>query len=138
MRKLLSLLAVAVSVIFLGLVSASPASAFGGESLGCAVFPNTQQTYHAGGCTNPISSSSYSIDFRVLGGTGTYSYTWSIPSQGQISSGCTSTSSDCWVTIPAQTFTQRVKETVKLTQGGSSVTLSAIADIEPFCNGIPC
>jgi hypothetical protein len=135
MRKLLSVVVVAVSVMFL--VSANPAGALGGESLACAVFPNTQQAYTTGGCTNPVSASSYGIDFRVLGGTGSYSYAWTV-SKGQITSGCTSTSTDCWVTVPAKTYTQLVTATVQLTQNGSSETLTETADIEPYCNGIPC
>src|SRR6185503_12219641 len=40
MRKILALLTVAVSLLFLGVVSAGTAAALGGESLGCVVNPN--------------------------------------------------------------------------------------------------
>jgi hypothetical protein len=138
MRKALTLLIVTVCTAFIGLVSPSPATALGGESLGCAVFPSSSNTYHSGRCTNLSPASSYGIDFRVLNGSGTYSYAWSVPSEGQIHSGCTSTSFDCWVYVSAETYSVYVTESVVLTQNGSSVSLTATADIEPWCNGQPC
>jgi hypothetical protein len=139
MRKTLSLLAVAACTALLGLVSASPASALGGESLGCFVTPNTRQSYSTW-CTNRVPSSSYGVDFRVLNRTGTYSYAWNVPAEwaGYVSPGCTSTSADCWITVPASTDSQVITVSVQLTQGGSSLTLTATADIEPWCNGQPC
>jgi len=104
MHKTLSLLTVAGCTALLGLVPAAPAAALGGESLGCAVFPSSSNTYHSGGCTNLQPASSYDIDFRVLNGSGTYSYAWSVPSEGQVHSGCTSTSFDCWVYVSAKTY----------------------------------
>lgn len=140
MRMTLSLLTVALFTTLLGLVAPSPAGALGGESLGCFVTPNSHQSY-PNRCTNPVASNSYGVDFRVLNGTGSYSYAWSVPAEwaGYFSPGCTSTSADCWLTgIPASTDSQVITVSVRLSQGGSSVTLTATADLEPSCNGQPC
>jgi hypothetical protein len=139
MRRLLSLLTVAISVVFLGLLSASPASALGGESLACA--------WSGQGYANPCSgygpAGSYSVKFQVLNTSGTYSYAWTVPAAyaGAITGGCTSTSSYCQLTATVQNGgALRIKVSVQLTQGGSSETLTAIAGFQAECyiNGNYC
>ncbi|HET6209327.1 MAG TPA: hypothetical protein VFD94_03035 [Jatrophihabitans sp.] len=136
MRKILSLLAVAVSLLVLGLVSAGPAAALGGESLGCVVNPNPHPLTFSNPCGDPAppnQSNQFQVTFRVLNGSGSYSYAWSVPSpwSGQIISGCTSSSIDC--TFTASNTYQNITVSVTLTQGGSSETLSATAEIDPWC-----
>lgn len=138
MRKILSLLAVAVSLIVLGGVSANPAAALGGESLGCVVNPNPHPLTFWNPCGDsapPGAQNQFQVTFRVLNGSGTYSYAWSVPSpwSGQIISGCTSSSIDC--TFTADNHYDNITVSVTITQSGSSATLSATAEIEPWCWG---
>lgn len=141
LRKLLSLLAVADSVVFLGLVAASPASALGGESLGCTVNPGGSSTY-ANRCSSYGPAGNYQVQFQVLNGTGTYSYAWTVPATNAgITGGCTSTSSYCTLTTAAPANGgESSRVSVQLTQGGSSETLTATAVLQTECyiNGNYC
>jgi hypothetical protein len=140
MRKLLSLLAVAVSVVFLGVLSASPAGALGGESLGCRVSPGGTSDY-ANPCSGYGPAGSYLGEFQVLNGTGTYSYAWTVLAGQAIVGGCTSTTSYCQVTTTVQNGgAARIKVSVQLTQGGASETLTALAWVtgECYINGNYC
>jgi hypothetical protein len=69
----------------------------------------------------------------VQGGTGTFSYVWTPPSGGTVVSGCTSTSSECAISVHHGESDQDLKASVVATQDGTSMTLSATAIINAVC-----
>jgi hypothetical protein len=78
------------------------------------------------------------VTFAVTNETGSYSYAWSVPSpwSGKIVGGCTSTTDYCQFT--AGNRYAEIDVSVTLTQAGSSETLYATAEMEPWCGNYLC
>jgi hypothetical protein len=85
-----------------------------------------------------MPSSSYSATFGVTNENGTYSYAWSVPAlyTSKISMGCTSAYDYC--VLSNLTPTREITVSVTISQNGQSSTLSATADIEPWCGNYFC
>lgn len=136
MRKLAATTMLGAVAVATALMPATNASALGGETLGCRVAPGHTFTF-SNVCSNDSpTSTGYSIGFLVQNTSGTYAYAWSIPAHSSVSSGCTSTSSSC--TISVSRGQGEYDMSVTLSQGGSSETLTAYADIEPWCGNMIC
>jgi hypothetical protein len=136
MRRLAATTMVGAVAVATALVPATNASALGGETLGCRVAPGYTFTF-SNVCTNDSpSDSGYTIGFLVENTSGTYAYAWSIPGPSSVYAGCTSTSNSC--TISVTRATREYNMSVTLSQGGSSVTLTATANIEPWCGNMLC
>lgn len=138
MRKLLLALLVAATTAIAAGLTAAPASALGGEQLGCYVTPTPPPAqYHARFCSNGPGST-YSAAFGVMNGNGSYSYAWSVPAAytGNIASGCTSDTPRC--VLSNLTPTSQITVSVTITQDGQSATLSATAYINQWCGTISC
>lgn len=140
MRKFFSCLAVAAMAIVFGLLSAGSASAIGGEQLGCRVLSGgNAPAYTSPFCRDSKPPNPYlTANFQVLDQTGSYTYVWSVPSAytGSITSGCTSSSSSCSFRVP--NASEDVTVSVTITQNRQSATLSAMAQIEPWCGNYLC
>jgi hypothetical protein len=136
MRRLAATTMVGAVAVATALMPTTNASALGGETLGCRVAPGHTFTFSEF-CTNDSpSSSGYTIGFLVQNTSGTYTYAWSIPGPSSVYAGCTSTSDSC--TISVTRSTREYDMSVTLSQGGSSETLTAYADIEPWCGNMLC
>lgn len=136
MRKLAATTMVGAVAVATALLPATNASALGGETLGCRVAPGHTFTF-SDVCTNDSpSSSGYTIGFLVQNTSGSYTYAWNIPGPSTVYAGCTSTSDSC--TISVTRASREYDLAVTLTQGGSSETLTASADIEPWCGNMLC
>lgn len=126
-------LTVAAAVI----VSASPASAFGGETFGCRVSPGTILTWQ-NPCYNNRPADVYNAGFNVnnLSGTG-YTFSWSYSGPVlYVVSGCTSTASGCGLAVAnSDAF---IHVTVTYSQNGQSATQSASAVIRQYCGTELC
>lgn len=139
MRKLLALVASVLCSVGMMLFSPGNASALGGEWLGCRIAPGWDFNYHEY-CSSgapPDSNGIYGVAWRVQNETAASTYTWAVPSsyQSSIASGCTSTTEWCTLWVPPEN--QTINVSVTLTQGGSSVTLSATAIINAtYCDPI--
>jgi hypothetical protein len=132
MRKALLALAAAAAIIF-GVVPPTAASAASGPALACRISPNVSGVgFTAGFCGTSRAASSYSIQFEVQGGSGTYTYTWTYPS-GYTVVGCTSASDICSVEGVQANHDVFLGVTVVIQQGSSSATLSATAAIAQVC-----
>lgn len=141
MRKLLSALMIALALTTIIVAfDASPAAALGGESLGCYISPSRYPPQlQQGECVNStMPASSYSATFGVMGESGSYSYAWSVPSlyTSKIAGGCTSGYDYC--VLSGLTPTRLVTVSVTIGQNGQFATLSATADIEPWCGNYFC
>jgi hypothetical protein len=106
--------------------------ALGGESLGCFVNQGTPGTFTSPTCEATLPKLSYTVPFKVLNGSGTYSYAWTT-SGLTVSSGCTSTSDTCIIAARGSKANQTLTVSVAITQSGASSTLSASAFIPPVC-----
>jgi len=115
----------------------SSASAASGPVLVCNIQPSGIFTY-GDICDTAYAASTYSIDFQVQGGSGTYSYAWTVPPHFTISYGCTSTSSECTLTIRGTMAEHDITMPVALTQGGTQTTLTAEAYIPAVCGKDLC
>jgi hypothetical protein len=138
MRKLLSLVAILVAVLGLIVVSEGSASALGGESLVCRVAPAPVTTPFTNMCSPVDVATTYSTGFEVAGGSGTYTYSWSVPVQQGVTiiAGC-GTSDGCTLSSTSHTF-HDITVTLVLTQNGVSETLTAEAVIDPVCGSSFC
>jgi hypothetical protein len=137
MRRLAATTMVGAVAVATALMPATNANALGGETLGCRVAPGAPTAPYSEGCGNGgPSSSGYTIGFLVQNTSGTYAYAWSIPGYSSVYAGCTSTSNSC--TIKVTSAPREYDMSVTLSQGGSSETLTAYADIEPWCGREPC
>jgi hypothetical protein len=139
MRKLLlALLAIASTIAAVGL-TAGPASALGGERLGCYITPTSTvpPQLHAGNCSDGPGST-YQATFGLMYQNGSYGYTWSVPAEyaSHIYTGCTTNSERC--TLTNLTPTSEITVSVTITQSGQSATLSATAYINQWCGQISC
>jgi hypothetical protein len=137
MRK--ALLSMAVAVIALGApaLSVSAASAASGPSLGCNIQPSTGDNFTPF-CGTSDAAGTYGVTYLVQGGTGTFSYAWTVPSGGKVADGCTSTSDICVIDVSASGVDRRLTASVVVTQDGSSETLSATAIINAVCGSVFC
>ncbi|HET9141730.1 hypothetical protein [Actinophytocola sp.] len=130
MRKMLLSLLSLVVALGMSIISASPATAIGGESLACQV--------NASGLSSPeclpaTAAGTYSVMFQVVNGSGSYSYSWSVPRIPV--SGCTSTSSHCIISVvPSGGGDLHITGSVTITQSGQSAGLSATATIPATCS----
>jgi hypothetical protein len=140
MRRYVAPLAAAALACGMPLALASSASAFGAESLGCYVStggpPPPSEQY----CTTSTPARNYNVTFSVANLSGSYTYSWTVPSHirgltGQ--SGCTSTSSSCSFGISAG-GEDIIDVSVVVTQAGQSETLYSEADVPAVCGNVLC
>lgn len=117
-------------------IAVRPSQAIGGESLGCFVNNGTPGTYNPGSCTISTARSSYTAHFKVLGGSGTYTYAWTTTSP--IVTGCTSTTDYCVISAPAVAGDRDLVVSVTLSQSGLQNTVSATATIPATCGSVLC
>jgi hypothetical protein len=135
-RKVLArLFVVVMGVVMVGAVQTAPAAAWGGETLGCRVSGFTAEYYEY--CSNDSPASSYGISFRVAGGSGTYTYDWTVTGD-YISYSCPSWSEYCGVETGGSQVPRAVNVSVTITQGGLSRTLYSRADIVSWCGTEIC
>jgi hypothetical protein len=128
--------AMALSVLALPVSSASAAS----PTLVCNIQPSGTIAF-TGVCSTSRAASGYGVTFEVQGGSGTYSYAWTLPSMGSwgaINSGCTSTSSICGLLIRNTHLEHDMFVSVVLTQGGTQTTLTAEAFTPAVCGSQLC
>jgi hypothetical protein len=127
-----------LSMIVLGLSFSAerPALALGGESLGCFVNDGLPATFDSPECLPTVARTSYGVVFKVLGGSGSYTYSWSVGGGGAaVTSGCTTSSDTCILQVNASSGSDKtVNASVTLTQGGQQVVVSAVATIPAVCN----
>lgn len=138
LRILLRLGAVLASVLFVTTVHTGPASAFGGETVGCRISPGRTFTFTEF-CTNdrPIGGTC-TVAFAVqnLSGAG-YTFSWSLSGHYlAVVGGCGSTDSTCRVSVSRAT--QELVGSVNWTQAGQTGSGAAYADIEPWCGQYLC
>lgn len=139
MRKILSLVAVVVAALGLVVVSEGSASALGGESLLCRVAPAPVTTPFTNPCSPVLVASTYNVGFEVFGGSGTYTYSWSVPVGPGVTivAGCGISDAGCTLAITSHTE-HDVTVTLVLTQNGVPETLTAETVIEPTCGSVFC
>lgn len=128
MRKAILVLSMTATAFIATTLPIIPAVA-AGPALVCNVSPGNGR--FAAFCENGTPAFTYTITYQVQGVTGSASYSWTPPSSA-IVFGCTSTSTECAVTVPGRGKTSRTA-TVVITQGSAHTTLSDTADIEPVC-----
>jgi hypothetical protein len=131
-RKLLVLLAALAATLGLMVPTASTASAFGNEWLGCAVTGGNW--YYTSPCTGGVSSGSVMLDFKVMDETAPSTYSWAVPADlvSRIYDGCTSGSNQCRIVVGRGAREATVS--VTLTQSGATKTLTTSAYVEPMCS----
>ena len=134
MRRYLPVLAGAVLTLAAPFIGASPASAFGGETLGCTGRPGYSGTSQ---CGTAVPAGYYGVGYFVQGGSGTYTYSWTVPG-GMITGGCTSTTSYCSIRVAAGAGDRELTASVVITQGSSQATLSATAYLPAVCGNYLC
>ena len=139
MRKLLSMVAVLVAALGLVLVSQGSASALGGESVVCRFAPAPVSTPFENPCSPVQPASSYHLGFEVAGGSGTYTYSWSVAADAGVSIdlGSCGTADGCAMTVRGAR-SHDITVTLVLSQNGSSETLTAEAVSDPVCGNNFC
>ena len=133
MRKILfgvSPIGVAILVV-LTIAIPQRSEALGSESLGCFVAAGVTGQFHSPGCAAARPRSSYVVTFKVLNGSGGYSYSWDTHGLGD----CTSSTDSCSLSVSGITDDQTLRVSVVITQGGQSSTLTATAFIPAVCFG---
>lgn len=137
MRTLTSLLTALITAGGLAVAIAPDASALGGESLVCRVGPSRTAAFNPS-CSNNMPATSYGVTFWVQNETAPSTYAWSITSdlRWTVSSGCTSTSNNCTITVP--NADNDITASVTLTQNGASETLTSYAFVGQYCGTIYC
>ena len=137
MRIFMSLLTALITASGLAVATAGNASALGGESLLCHVSPS-HDPYGYQICDNDMYASSYQVTFAVRNVTAPSTYAWSISADlpWTVSSGCTSTSSTCVVSVP--NADNAINASVTLTQNGATETLTSSAMIGQYCYDFYC
>jgi len=131
MRKLLSVVLAVGAFLVAGVVTAPSANAAGGERLGCYV-ASGQPLLWGPPCRSQRPQESYAVRFKVLNGTGTYSYAWNTHGW-PVTSGCTSTSGECNVRAQSIHDDTAVTVSVTISQPGYSANLSATARLLAVC-----
>lgn len=138
MRIFISLLTALITASGLAVVTAGNASALGGETLTCRVTPGRTLGFYPK-CSNSMGASSYQVTFWVQNETAPSTYAWSISadlSPWTVTSGCTSTSSICVISVPnADNY---ITGSVTLTQDGATETLTSRAFIGQYCGTVSC
>ncbi len=128
--------ALAATAVSLG--TATPAAAFGAETLGCIVTPGTIPLT-SGHCQNSTPAATYDIGFSLMNAAGSYTYSWKFSgAYTAVVSGCTTTSAACWLRVTGGATDSFVTTTVTFTQNGQSLSRTARATTTAFCNGLPC
>jgi hypothetical protein len=122
----------AIPVVALAVFIPMRSHAFGGESLGCFVNVGTPGVFSSPTCGPTTPKFTYNVVFKVLNQSGAYSYAWNT-SGLTVSSGCTSTSDTCILTVRTIQGDQALTVSVAITQSGQSSTLSATAEIPAVC-----
>lgn len=90
-----------------------PASAFGAEQLECRIVSGpVVPAFQAGECTANNPAASYSVSFEVFNGTGSYTYTWTVPTTFTDYGGCGSTDVGCAFDVRAIKADQLVTASV--------------------------
>lgn len=135
MRRV-SLLVAAVLASGVPFLAAGPASA-SSPGLECEVTPGPG-TFTSPSCSTRIATSSYTLDYLVTGGSGSYTYSWTRPAGTTVLAGCTSASPDCEVSITDEGSDIMATATVVLTQGSAQTTVSATARIPAVCGKYFC
>jgi hypothetical protein len=128
MRRTLILLSTLVLTLGLSFSVPGSAQAFGGESLACHVNNGSNGSPE---CGPPAPAGSYTVVFQVLGGSGTYGYSWSVNATPV--AGCTSTSNSCLVSAASVSHDQEIDASVTISQSGQFATLHADAVIPATC-----
>jgi hypothetical protein len=137
MRKALLWLAPALIAFGVSALPLSAASAASSPTLGCNVQPSANDNFSSV-CTTSDAANTYGVTFLVQGGTGTFSYAWTVPSGVTVTDGCTPASNVCVIDVRAVDEDQRPTVSVVASQNGSSVTLSARAMINAVCGNVFC
>ena len=122
-----------VVLVVLAFVVPQRSEAFGGESLGCFVNVGLPGTFTSGHCIASKPRFSYTVPFKVLNESGTYTFAWNTTGL-TVSSGCTSTSDTCIISANGIPADQDLTVSVTITQAGQSSTLSATAFIPAVCS----
>lgn len=137
MRKLLVLLAALATTLGLMVPTATNASAFGNEWLGCAVSGGVW--YYTAPCNGGQNYGPVYVEFQIMDMTGSYTTSWAVPAEyvTRISSGCTSGSTLCQLQF-GNSASREVLMSVTITQNGVSETLSTGASVEPMCGNQWC
>jgi hypothetical protein len=132
----MSFLATTVMAGGLAVLTTGPASALGSESLGCIIEPSNATAVTQGFCSTQSPGSSYSASYVVLNGSGSYSYAWTVPLGRRVINGCTSSSSNCVLSVQGTAADQWVAVSVVISQNGASETLSAQAFFPAVCGDL--
>jgi hypothetical protein len=135
-RRILSLFATVVAAAGLSLVPSGSASALGSETLLCRIVPATGNPPFNQTCSNrTLINGTYSAGFHVFNTSGSSdSVNWIVPSP-YTPIGCGGF--DCSINMSSRSD-QTVTVQVVLTQGGTSLTLSATAHINAVCGTQLC
>jgi hypothetical protein len=137
MRIFLSLLTALITASGLAVATAGNASALGGESLVCGVYPSRTAALSPN-CSNNMPASSYQVTFWVQNETAPSTYAWSISAdlRWTVINGCTSTSNMCSISVP--NADNDINGSVTLSQNGATETLTAHAFVGQYCGTIYC
>ncbi len=136
MRKSAALVSTVLLAAGVGVLTAGPASALGGETYGCQVSPGPVGSY-TGNCHNSAKfHGPYSAGFSVGGAAAGTTYTWHVPAGYQTAPGLCGTTSGC--RVDGLTGDDEVTVSVTLTQDGATETLSATAFILAVCGDVYC
>jgi hypothetical protein len=135
MRKLFLLLAAAMIALGIPVLSVIPASA-ASLSMGCNIQPSGNDNFTTA-CGTTYARSSYTVDYYVQGGSGTYTYAWTPPAGKTIVEGCTSTSPSCTISTAAPRD-QELTGSVVVTQGSTHTEFSATAILNAVCGTMFC
>ncbi|HEX5401044.1 MAG TPA: hypothetical protein VFX16_01940 [Pseudonocardiaceae bacterium] len=134
MRKIVPLLGALIATLTFCLVPVGSASAFGAEQLECRIVSGPiVPAFAPGECFPNNPAGSYSVSFEVFNGTGSYTYTWTVPSGFSGYAGCGSTDPGCAFSVGATRADKLINASVVVHQGGSSETLTAQADVPATC-----
>lgn len=139
MRRLPRALFAVILAMTATIAWATPAQAFGGETLGCRISPGTVFTWNPTCDNNTKPASTYNVGFLVQNTSGSgYSYTWVISGPYiSVAAGCTSSSADCAVYVHGGSSEKEIDATVTVTQSGQSQTLYSTAFINGWCYSPP-
>ncbi|WP_410622814.1 hypothetical protein [Amycolatopsis sp. cmx-8-4] len=136
MRKSAALVSTVMLAAGIGVLTAGPAAALGGETYGCQVSPGPVGSY-TGNCHNSAKfHGPYSAGFAVGGAAAGTTYTWHVPAGYQTAPGLCTTTAGC--RVDGLTGDDEVTVSVTLTQNGATETLSATAFILAVCGNVYC
>jgi hypothetical protein len=135
MRRYVALLSAAALACGIPVVTAGSASAFGAETFGCTITPGGGGLFEQD-CGTSTPARAYAVDFTVENESGSYTYSWTIPSTikgltGE--SGCTSTSNTCDFGLGPSASDRDIDVSVVVSQAGQQETLYAEADVPGVC-----